>query len=134
VKERLLAVVLTCAYSSAIQSQQPASKMSERYPVPYSSMHVVQEEGDFVGWDLRVTKQPDRYDITLFCGEGEIEGPVRASGSLIDGVVVLHPDNAICGKKIELRFEPRGVKIRSGESEFEFVPRHKNFITEERWK
>jgi hypothetical protein len=134
VKRRLFAIVLICACSGAGQSQQAASKIPGGHSVPYSNMHVVQEEGDFVGWDVRVMKLSDRYSIILFCGDGEIEGPVHATFPSIDRVIVLYPDETICGKKIELKFESRGVKIRPDESESEFVPRHKNFITEERWK
>jgi hypothetical protein len=99
-------------------------------------MHIVEEEGDFVGWDLRVTKLSDQvqYRITLFCGEGEVLGPIHAIFQLKDGVAVIHPSEKSCGESIELKFEAHGIKIRAGGGDFEFVPLHKNFLKEERWR
>jgi hypothetical protein len=104
------------------------------HPIPYSNMHIVEQEGDFVGRDLRVTKLSDEYHVALFCGEGEVQGPVHATFRLKDGTAVIHPDNKDCGAILELRFEARGVCIKVGDGDLEFVPQHKNFIKEERWK
>jgi hypothetical protein len=116
------------------QDQRSISKFLVGHPIPYSNMHIVEEEGDFVGWDLRVTKLSDEYHVTLFCGEGEVQGPVHATFRLKDGTAVIHPDNKDCGAVLELRFDARGVRIKVGDGDLEFVPQHKNFIREERWK
>jgi hypothetical protein len=76
-------------------------------------MYVVEEEGDFVGWDLRVTKLLDGYHLTLFCGEGEIQGPVYATFRLKDGTVVIYPDNKVCGATLERASRPVAFKSRS---------------------
>jgi hypothetical protein len=130
----LFAFFLVGAFGSLSQGQSLNLKFVDGLPVPYSNMSIVEEEGDFVGWDLRVMKLSDTYTVTLFCGEGEIQGPVHATFRLKDGVAVIHPNNTVCGDSLEFRFEARGVRVKVGDSSSELVPQHKNFIKEERWK
>jgi hypothetical protein len=134
VRAGFLVVLATFASSCIGQNQRSFPKFVDGHPIPYSNMHIVEEEGDYVGWDLRVTKASDEYRVTLFCGEGEIQGPIHASFHLKDGVAVIHPNDKSCGDSIELRFEAKDVRIKVGDGDFELVPQHRNFIREERWK
>jgi hypothetical protein len=130
----LFALLLVCPFGCLGQAHPSSFKFIEGHPVSYSNMYVVEEEGDFVGWDLQVTKFSDEYHVTLFCGEGEVQGPVHATFRLKDGTVVIHSANKDCGAVLELRFDDHGVRIKVGDGDLEFVPQHNNFIKEERWK
>ena len=130
----LVTLLLACPFGCLGQGHPSSFMFIEGKPVSYSNMYVVEEEGDFVGWDLRVTKLLDGYHLTLFCGEGEIQGPVHATFRLKDGTVVIYPDNKVCGATLELSFAAGGIQIKVGDGDLEFVPQHKNFIKEERWK
>jgi hypothetical protein len=134
VRAWLFALLLACPCVSLGQGHPSNFKFIDGHPVSYSNMYVVEEEGVFFGLDLRVTKLSDKYHVTLFCGEGKIQGPVHATFRLKDGTTVIHPDNKVCGATLELRFEAGGVRIKVGDGDLEFVPQHKNFIKEERWK
>ncbi|HTC74266.1 MAG TPA: hypothetical protein VK684_01735 [Edaphobacter sp.] len=130
----VITVLMIGGWNVAGQGQPSSSKVSDARPLSYSNMHVVEEEGDIVGWDIRVTNQSNRYSITVFCGEGEIQGPIRGTFIKKDGLIVIHPTEKSCGESIELKFEAHGVQLRAGGVDFELVPQHKNFIREERWK
>jgi hypothetical protein len=97
-------------------------------------MYIFEEEGNLVGPDLRVTKVSEECRIASCCGEGEAEGPIRASFRLNDGVAVIHPNDKSWGDGVELRFEAGGARVRAGDGDFEFVPQPKNFVREERWR
>jgi hypothetical protein len=116
------------------QDQCSIAKFLDGYPIPYSKMYIGEEEGDFAGWDLRATEVSDDSRIPIVCGEGEVEGPKRGTSRLNDGVAVVCPNAKSCGDSVEPRFEARGARIWVGEGVFEFVPQHKNFIKEERWR
>lgn len=130
----IVAVLVIGGWNVAGQGQPSGSKVSVARPLSYSNMHVVEDEGDIVGWDIRVTNQSNQYSITVFCGEGEIQGPVHAAFFKKDGIIVIHPIEKSCGESIELRFVAYGLQLRAGGVDFELVPQHKNFIKEERWK
>ncbi len=82
----LFIVLLTCTRISMGQDQQSGPRFVDGRPVSYSDMYIVEEEGDFIGWDLRVTKTSDNFRITLFCGEGAVEGPIHATFHLQNGI------------------------------------------------
>ena len=130
----IAAVLVIGGWNVAGEGQPSGSKVSVARPLSYSTMHVVEDEGDIVGWDIRVTNQSNQYSITAFCGEGEIQGPVHATFFRTEGTIVTHPIDKSCGEKIELRFEAHALQLKAGGVDFEFVPQHKNFIKEERWK
>jgi hypothetical protein len=134
VKTGFLVAFVACACTCLGQDRRSFTKFIEGHPVPYCNMHIIEEEGDVVGWDLRVTKVSDGYRLTLFCGEGEIQGPIRATFHLKNGIAVIHPNDKSCGERVELRFEAADVLIKAGDGDFESVPQHRNFIKEERWK
>ena len=100
----------------------------------YSNMHVVEEEGDFVGWDIQIKTSRNSHRVILFCGEGEVEGPVRAEAQFSDGAATIHPENKICGDVLVLKLDRRGISIKSGDNSSEFVPRRKNFLKQELFK
>jgi hypothetical protein len=130
----LFAFLLACPGGCLCQGHPSNFKFVDGHPVSYSNMYVVEEEGVFFGFDLRVTKLSDEYHVMLFCGEGKVQGPVHATFRLKNETAVIHPDNKDCGATLELRFEARGVQIKVGDGDLEFVPQQKNFIKEERWK
>src|ERR1700738_880504 len=99
----IVTVLVIGGWNVAGQGQPSSSKVSDARPLSYSNMHVVEEEGDIVGWDIRVTKQSNQYSITVFCGEGEIQGPIHATFIKKDGIIVVHPIEKSCGENIELK-------------------------------
>jgi hypothetical protein len=105
-----------------------------RRTVQYSSMYVVESEGDFVGWDIQLTSTRNGYNVVLFCGEGEVQGPVRAQTQFLRGIATIHPKTKDCGDVIVLKLDDRGINIKSGDGSSEFVPRRKNFLKQELFK
>jgi hypothetical protein len=121
-------------------TQEPLAKSTSSHhegqekPVEYSDMSIHEETGDWLGWDLQVVKQQEGYKVTLFCGEGVPEGPVVVHLESLEGVQTFIPASDICGSPMKLEFLQRGVYLKAGEGERELVPRHANFIKQERYK
>jgi hypothetical protein len=117
----------------AAKSTAPHKK-SEEKPVGYSNMYIEKEEGDFLGWDLQVSKEQEGYRVILFCGAGVPEGPIRGHLESLHGVQTFTPKNDGCGSPLKVEFVPRGVYLTTGEGERELVLRHINFIKQERYE
>jgi hypothetical protein len=123
-----LAMVMLCSVAAYCQVD------SSGRTAQYSNMYVVEDEGDSVGWDVQVKTSRNGYSVILFCGEGEVEGPVRAQAQFLDGTATIHPENKICGDVLVLKLDRRGINIKSGNNSSEFVPRRKNFLKQELFK
>jgi hypothetical protein len=106
------------------------------HPIEYSNMKIDRETGDFLGTDLRITSTRDGYDVAIFLGEGVPEGPCHAHLQSLLGKqsVMWQPANQLCAGPATLDFSEKGLYIQAGQGEPEFVPRHKNFIKQERFK
>jgi len=102
----------------------------------YSNMYIHEETGDILGTDLRLAQIGDEYEVILFCGEGEPQGPIHASFQAVNGIAIIHPKDTDCGETLTLRIDADEIHIKGGNGadEWELVPRHKNFIREEHWK
>jgi hypothetical protein len=125
-----LLLVMVMLFSIATYCQVDASGRIAQY----SNMYVVEEEGDFIGWDVQIKSTRNGYSVILFCGEGEVEGPVRAQAQFLGGTATIHPENKICGDVLVLKLDDRGINIKSGDGSSEFVPRRKNFLKQELFK
>jgi hypothetical protein len=97
-------------------------------------MFVHPETGDILGWDARMKPENEGYRLTLFCGEGSLQGPVHGTVRFVRNEASVVPDSEACGTPIRLRKLPNGLKIEVESGEWETVPKHKNFIADRMWK
>jgi hypothetical protein len=125
----LLVTVLSCSIAAYCQADRRSTS-----PIQYGNMYVVETEGDFISWDIQITSMENGYKVVLFCGEGEVQGPVRAPAQFLDGTATIHPKNKACGAVLVLKLNDRGINIKSGDGSSEFVPRRKNFLKQELFK
>jgi len=127
-----LVLASACLYGPALNPQ--SSQTATAGWIEYSDMFVHPETGDILGTDLRLRKSGALYEIILFCGEGVPVGPVSATFALRGSSADISPSETLCGGKILLKLAPKGVNVKFESGKWEFIPRHKNFVREDRWK
>lgn len=99
----------------------------------YSNMHVDEETGDWLGWEVEVDRDGDGYRATVFCGEGVPEGPFRGHFDSLTGEQTI-PGNQSFGSPIRLEFVQNGVFMSVGDGDREFVGLHPHFMKPELFK
>jgi hypothetical protein len=109
------------------------AQRSDQRSLQYSNMYIVEEEGDFIGWDLRFTSVASGYDLILYCGEGVVEGPVATHIQSLIGTQTVRPKNQVCGETLTFKFGAnRTLLLKADEGKFDRVHKRQNFL-KERW-
>ncbi len=100
----------------------------------YSSMKYLADQDDMVGWDVSVVTGREGFDGVLYCGATDVQGPVRFHINAVTGKQIARPENTVCGSVLTLDFRAGALYIQPNEGSVDRVPRHTNFLSEEKFR
>lgn len=121
--------VLVLAASMAC-AQKPA--VARAYS--FSSMKYLEDADDMVGWDVSMISSAQGVDAVLYCGATDVQGPVRVHFAAMTGKQVVRPENSVCGTTLTLEFRAGALLITADGSSPDRVPRHTNFLDQEKFR
>jgi hypothetical protein len=100
----------------------------------FSSMKYLAQDDDITGWDVSVVTARQGFEGVLYCGLTDVQGPVRFRLDAVTGKQVVRPENTVCGTVLTLDFRGGALYVEPDRRAVERVPRHTNFLSEDKFQ
>ena len=127
-------VMLTNIVVLSAALMMPAHGGRAARTMQYSDMRLNPESGDLHGYDLQIVRVGDRREVTMFCGEGGLVGPVHGVIPEGSASVTIAKSEDGCAGTMKLTVIAGAIRIELEDGSTTVVPRHKNYMQAKEWK